>query len=483
MKVGRNDICPCGSGKKHKKCCLATTHLAQVDELSYRRYLDIEYKLIAQLFRHAEEVFGPTSIEEAWAEFHCWDHPEDYDPESPMNQIFGPFFLYSWEIDPAGTDCDMALDGKTIAESFLEKHRRKLSKEEIEILEAANRRAFAFFEITDVDPGKGFMVRNLLTEVEYDVTERSASRYAKCGDVIFGALFEVNGRYKTLAMSPYLLSPLSIQKLIDVRKALQKRVKTKKLTDAQVSEFDIELRDVFFSLLKPLLNPQMPKLCNTDGDPLVLQTLHFEIESPDCAFAKLKSLAEAVMTDDDLRSDVKLKNGEIYEAEIPWFKKGKGKAPRESGTVLGRVKIIGRKMTVDVNSDKRATTIRKKIESALGKQVKFITKVITSVEGNMRRPPETNRRKSSEIPLDQLPPAALEAAKKMAHQHWEKWHDNKIPALNGMTPKQAAKTKEGRELLNALLHSYERNAGRVTNETTKLFQPDIHELRRKLGLA
>ena len=25
MTVGRNDPCPCGSGKKYKKCCLATT--------------------------------------------------------------------------------------------------------------------------------------------------------------------------------------------------------------------------------------------------------------------------------------------------------------------------------------------------------------------------------------------------------------------------------------------------------------------------
>jgi preprotein translocase subunit SecA len=24
-KVGRNDPCPCGSGKKHKKCCLAAS--------------------------------------------------------------------------------------------------------------------------------------------------------------------------------------------------------------------------------------------------------------------------------------------------------------------------------------------------------------------------------------------------------------------------------------------------------------------------
>jgi len=25
-KVGRNDPCPCGSGKKYKKCCEAKTH-------------------------------------------------------------------------------------------------------------------------------------------------------------------------------------------------------------------------------------------------------------------------------------------------------------------------------------------------------------------------------------------------------------------------------------------------------------------------
>ncbi|MGO9232937.1 MAG: SEC-C metal-binding domain-containing protein [Methylocella sp.] len=23
MNVGRNDLCPCGSGKKYKKCCMA----------------------------------------------------------------------------------------------------------------------------------------------------------------------------------------------------------------------------------------------------------------------------------------------------------------------------------------------------------------------------------------------------------------------------------------------------------------------------
>ena len=482
MTVGRNDSCPCGSGKKYKKCCLSSTQAVQAVDFNYRRYRDIESKLIGRLFRHAAEIFGPKSIEEAWDEFHCWDDPEGYDPEDPINQVFGPFFLFSWEIDPVDTNCDIALDGKTVAESFLESQRTRLSKEEIEILNAANRCNFAFYDITQVTPGRGFVLRNVLTEREYEVIERSGSQGAKRGDVIFGAVFAVNGRHQTLAMSPYLLPPLSIQMLVDVRKDLQKRLKTRKLTDSQVSEFDIELREVYFRLLEPLLNPQMPKLCNTDGDPLVPQTLHFEIESPDHAFAELKSLAEGVITDEELRSDLKFNAGANYEVEIPWFKKTKAKARPGSNTVLGRIKIVGRKLTVEVNSDKRAKVIKKKIETALGSQARFVTKVIESVEGNLGRDPAPNRSESSSIPLDQLPLEAMDAVRKMASQHWGEWYDDKIPALNGMTPKQASENKEGRELLEALLNSYEQRSGHAINAATNLFQPDIQEIRGKLGL-
>ena len=28
-KIGRNDLCPCGSGKKYKKCCISKTEMTQ----------------------------------------------------------------------------------------------------------------------------------------------------------------------------------------------------------------------------------------------------------------------------------------------------------------------------------------------------------------------------------------------------------------------------------------------------------------------
>ncbi len=482
MKTGRNDPCPCGSGKKYKKCCLAGAQAQKVEDITYRRYRDIESKLIDRLFQHALEVFGPSSIEEAWNEFHCWNDPDGYDPESPLNQIFGPYFLFSWEIDPEDTECDKALVGKTVAETFISAKRTRLTKEELEILEATNRSLFAFYEIIDVNPGEGFTLRNVLTEREYEVTERSGSRGASKGDVMFGALFEIKERHQTLAMSPYMLPPISIQALMDVRKRLQKQLKLKVLKDSQIADFDIELREVYFSLLEPLLNPQMPKLCNTDGDPLVPQTLYFDIQCPDEAFSALKSVTAGFVSEAELRADAKIKDGKIYEVEIPWFKRAKSGSKSGSNTVLGTLNIAGKRLTVNVNSNKRASTIKKKIETKLGSAVKFKTKVIESIEGNIGREAAQGGSAASAIPLDQLPPEALDAVKKMADEHWNKWFDEKIPALNGKTPKQAAKSKEGRELLSALLNSYEQRASLPENEATNLFQPDVDKLREKLGL-
>jgi hypothetical protein len=54
-----------------------------------------------------------------------------------------------------------------------------------------------------------------------------------------------------------------------------------------------------------------------------------------------------------------------------------------------------------------------------------------------------------------------------------------IPALNGNTPRQAARTRDGRELLEAVLLDFERKAG----ITPGMDEEVIRELRSTLGLA
>lgn len=49
MVVGRNDKCPCGSGKKYKNCCLKKTEVVQLDELRVERFFDLKRQLVERL--------------------------------------------------------------------------------------------------------------------------------------------------------------------------------------------------------------------------------------------------------------------------------------------------------------------------------------------------------------------------------------------------------------------------------------------------
>jgi len=73
-----------------------------------------------------------------------------------------------------------------------------------------------------------------------------------------------------------------------------------------------------------------------------------------------------------------------------------------------------------------------------------------------------------------------EYIKQMTKNHWDNWFTTKIPALENKTPKQAAKTKAGREMLEALLLQYESHDQKRSNN---LLKADTNYLRAELGLS
>ena len=83
------------------------------------------------------------------------------------------------------------------------------------------------------------------------------------------------------------------------------------------------------------------------------------------------------------------------------------------------------------------------------------------------------------ISLDDAQPELRATMQEIARQHWESWFDLPVPALNDMTPREAAKTEEGRELLESLLLLYENSQG---NSSVNITNPDIPALRRELGM-
>ena len=358
MAIGRNDPCPCGSGKKYKKCCLASESQGQVADFEYRRLRDIEAGLIPKLMRQAAEVFGAEAFEAAWEEFNDYQPPHDFDPESPMNQAFMPWFLFNWtERDADETIKPGAPVDVTVAETFIRTKDRRLSADEKMILTAANRCPFSLCEITEVRPGDGMKLRDLLRNEAFDVIERSASKVLKRGEIIYCATMHLANRFTNIATSPIALPPINKRNVLELRDAIAVDARGEPISSKHLLEFEFDIRGVYLDIVKQLFNPQ-PQVHNTDGDPMIPQKVVFDIGSSHEAFAKLQDLAEGA-TREDLMRDAKAKDGKVIEIEVPWLG-GKPEArKRLAGPVLlGRLFIKGNRLTAEVNSNDRADRIR-----------------------------------------------------------------------------------------------------------------------------
>jgi Fe-S-cluster containining protein len=71
--VGRNDPCPCGSGKKYKKCCLLTAGAASADSPN-RKYMSSDWDFISEHIARPSEF--QQSEDFAWF-VHAGLSPED----------------------------------------------------------------------------------------------------------------------------------------------------------------------------------------------------------------------------------------------------------------------------------------------------------------------------------------------------------------------------------------------------------------------
>ena len=82
--------------------------------------------------------------------------------------------------------------------------------------------------------------------------------------------------------------------------------------------------------------------------------------------------------------------------------------------------------------------------------------------------------------LMQIPEIRQQIAE-MEESHWDEWLDSRLPALDDMTPREAAKDPVGREKLEGLLLNFE--ASEQRHPGANAFAPDFDKLRHKLGLT
>lgn len=486
-KVGRNDPCPCGSGKKHKTCCLASS---SVSDFQYHHSRQTHASLIPKLMTFAFENFGRDLVNEAWRDFNDDESVEDYQQESPIEPLFMPWFLFNWIVELSFPEASGYRE-TTIAELFLLHHGNRINSDEKALLHAANRCPYSLCEIVEVKPGIGITLLDLLRRIRYEVVERVGSQIVRRGEIIYCATTNDDGFSSNIATGPYALRATAKRDVLDLRKWIIEQIGNSEITTEHLQEFEYDIRGLYLHLLRGMFTP--PTLVNTDGDPMLPQKLYFDLESADKAFHALKDLEEG-RDEGDLLMDATIKNGFVTKAEISWLGGGDEARKRLAGPVLlGLLKIDEQRLVIEVNSTKRAELLRQLVEERLGEAATYKTTLIESIESQVQEmwraaavagsgsssSAQSHSSGTGFISLDDAPPELRAKMEETARQHWESWFDLPVPALNDLTPRESAKTDEGRELLESLLLLYESHA---EVSADNLFKPNVLALRRALGM-
>jgi hypothetical protein len=472
VKLGRNDPCPCGSGKKYKHCCLREheSHVVDFAGETWKKLRAAIDGYAADLLRFISQSYGDDAIQEAWFEFTLGKGPR-FVPGQPNTELFFSWMFHKW--------APLAEKGNTITEAglcpsraYLNHRPGRLHPTLQDYLEACLVTPFGFHEIHNCESGIGFTSRDVFTGAELNVRERSASSTLMDGDIVFGQIVPISGIALVEGLAPFSFPPLYKTHLVQVRQRDEVR-----------GNADMAFRMLYFSLADAYLNPRLPELHNTDGDLLAPCTLYFDIDSPGRAFEALAPFALGHARDELLATAKFDAQAGLVNVELPWIRRNEPKHELET-VVLGHIRIDGGRLTVQVNSVERAQAFRRLIDQTpnLNARYRRIRKRRLDVRrfasqrigaGNSFRPRD---REQAELMQHPEVRAHLQG---LQRRHYENWPETPLPALEGRTPLEAVEDRDGREMVEALILQFERDASRLPVPT----EPTVFaDLRRRLGL-
>lgn len=245
LKVNRNNLCPCGSGKKYKKCCLQTAA-----GLTPEGLLSTVRQLQTLIERFGRQRYGVSETEAAWQDFSRWGHAAVARNETAYQSAFTAWHLFAWLPDDADLveQCFITQPSDhAIAFDYLEVHRDSLSKIEVGVIEIGTKSPYSFYTILSVVSDDRLQIQEIYTGQTIMVDGVATASYAE-GDVLFTAVLSVKGISVLLGCLPH---PLDSSVLVTVEKHREKwcAEEGKAIDRRLLYLHDSELRRFYFVLL------------------------------------------------------------------------------------------------------------------------------------------------------------------------------------------------------------------------------------------
>lgn len=474
-KIGRNDACYCGSGKKFKKCCISERII--VADNDWQKIRETEGKLIDSILMPYVASVSKDLFSFAWEDF--WQGYEDFPKDwydGAARQLLSPWMVFDWKPCDLEELGDIEIEeGLKIALQFLQRNGHLLSDYEKEFIRKVCQTHYSFYCVTNVIPNENVTLKDIFLKSVVTVKELKGSRILCAGDIVFTRVLSIGNQAICVGMFPMMIPSMFHTELLDIRDELIKEngeLNPKILAD----DLADDMRLILFHLFEEMLDRKSPVLTNTDGDSLVFCTSIFSLNCD--AEEAYQALIPMTVSEDSKEplANVKMdkKTGKIKRIEFPWMKESHKKSKNVSFTLLGDILIESNKLTLKVNSEKRAKNGEKEILKYLGNKVRFIKMKKSTVDQAMKR-----QNKSDSRPKREFLPEEKTILENHYREYYAKWLNESLPILNGLTPREAILTENGRERLMAILLDFERRSNNLWESEPK---PDIEWLKKELGL-
>jgi len=486
-KIGRNSPCPCGSGKKFKKCCGAVVSLCREDLLSLMpddlltgTKVDFYFDIYRSVVLYSEGLKSDPTFGTELRRV-CRDFEERFKPGTEYglpDSFYMNWFLF---------DNRFGVDQRTVIEKFMEEDIFKESRDEVRQAFCELSESYATcYQIKKISESS-ILFEELVTGSRWEVNRLGDTMEEKAKpDDIWHARFVGSGEDAYYFGQPFIFEKEAKRDFIKIIEGLVNRFK--EYASIRSLEFKIP-RDAFKAAIgfwaeylykgtlkhsndntrladMPSNAASKPILCTTDGEKVRFSEVIFKIIDEDRVRDKFSEL-KGIEYDDE--NDCWI-----------WSKKGNRRMKSWKNTILGWIHIKGGRIVGTVNSLERALKLKNKLSMRLGKAICF-ERIDSKDHAVMPEPsPEEMRKFKEEQRRLNTDPEIREALIQKQEEYYLKdWITSKIPALDGKTPKQAAKTKEGRLQLEVLINRMERMENTKPDHMPKM---DMNFIRSTLGL-
>jgi hypothetical protein len=231
-----------------------------------------------------------------------------------------------------------------------------------------------------------------------------------------------------------------------------------------------------FSCLPDILDPAQIQLSNSEGDDLLFHDVRFPLAEGVTQAQVASRLDQMAALEPKGQKEWTLL--EAGPTSAPMARRGLALASTTSaGTVLGTLELEGKALTLLVNSARRAERGMALIKEALGDLVRPPLTAIRTVD-QVRAEGAGSGAVDEE---DEIPPEiARQAVHELLDRHYRGVLDQPVPALDGKTPREAARTPAGRKKVVEWLKLIENRS--ASNAGSPMAEYDFRWMWVELGL-